>query len=456
MIRWAVLLFAAAALPAATHDSDVVVYGGTAGGVMAAVSAARQGLRTALVEPGGHLGGMVSGGLGRTDYGRKEAIGGFALEFCWRVGMAYHMDRYGNEVAWLHEPHVAEEIFRQLIAESGVSLFEHQRLAQPGGVRRQGTALQALRVEDGSEFTGRVFIDASYEGDVMAQSGVTYTVGREAASHTANRWPERATVPRSTSFWWIFRRATKAGGCCRKFPAAPRKRRARPTSRADVQLPHVLQRAPENQCPLPGRPGMTRALHAAGQADCRAHGRRAQSAAAGHAAFRSTAFPTASRHQQQRRLLHRLYRRQLDLPGRHLRRARRDLAGAQAIYPGRLFYFLAHDQQLPAALRAEMNHWGSVPGRIHRYRPLAAPALHPGRPPDGRGIRDGAAGSANRSEKPDPIGMGSYNSDSHNVQRFVDARGFVRNEGDMQVPVQPYQIPYRILTPSAGRPPTCW
>src|SRR3982751_2875295 len=114
----------AGAACAATRKCDVVVYGGTAGGVIAAVSAARQGLKTALVEPTGHLGGMVSGGLSWTDYGKKEVVGGFALEFYWRAGVHYQMSRYGNDVSWLHEPHVAETIFREMLAAAGVSIFE--------------------------------------------------------------------------------------------------------------------------------------------------------------------------------------------------------------------------------------------------------------------------------------------------------------------------------------------
>src|ERR1700750_2298329 len=94
------------AAPAAKHDFDVVVYGGTAGGVIAAVSAAREGLKTALLEPTNHLGGMVSGGLGWTDYGKKEVIGGYALEFYYPVGRHYEMNFHGNDVGWLHEPHV--------------------------------------------------------------------------------------------------------------------------------------------------------------------------------------------------------------------------------------------------------------------------------------------------------------------------------------------------------------
>src|ERR1051326_5234834 len=98
-----IALCLAAMSSAATRNFAAVVYGGTAGGVIAAVSAARQGLKTALIEPTAHVGGMVSGGLGWTDYGKKEVIGGMALEFYWRVGVHYQMERYGNDVAWLHE-----------------------------------------------------------------------------------------------------------------------------------------------------------------------------------------------------------------------------------------------------------------------------------------------------------------------------------------------------------------
>ena len=94
---------AASAPPPPPQQFDLVVYGGTAGGVMTAVSGAREGLKVALLEPGKHLGGMVSGGLGWTDYGKKEVIGGYSLEFFERVGT-----KYGREIEWHLEPHVAE------------------------------------------------------------------------------------------------------------------------------------------------------------------------------------------------------------------------------------------------------------------------------------------------------------------------------------------------------------
>jgi flavin-dependent dehydrogenase len=114
----------------ANHRFDVVVYGGTAGGVMAAVSAAREGLNTALLEPGHHIGGMVSGGLGWTDYGKKEVIGGYALEFYLRVGRHYRLATYGQEIGWIHEPHVAENILREMLQEASVQVFERNRLKE--------------------------------------------------------------------------------------------------------------------------------------------------------------------------------------------------------------------------------------------------------------------------------------------------------------------------------------
>ena len=186
---------------AASHQFDVVVYGGTAGGVIAAVSAAREGLNTALLEPGRHLGGMVSGGLSWTDTGKKEVIGGYALEFYLRVGRHYQLSRYGQEIGWIHEPHVAEEIFRAMLRDAGVKLFEQSRLREHDGVRKSGAEVNELVVENGDSFRARVFIDSTYEGDLMAQAGVHYTYGREGARSMANRWPGCATARPSISSW---------------------------------------------------------------------------------------------------------------------------------------------------------------------------------------------------------------------------------------------------------------
>src|SRR6185503_1778963 len=98
------------------------------------------------------------------------------------AGVHYQMARYGNEVSWLHEPHVAETIFREMLTAAGVTVFERQRLREKTGVRKNGPAVAAIATEDGSEFTASIFIDSGYEGDLMAQAGVTYTFGREGSS----------------------------------------------------------------------------------------------------------------------------------------------------------------------------------------------------------------------------------------------------------------------------------
>src|SRR5882724_545020 len=112
------------------QNPDVVVYGGTAGGAITAISGARQGLKVTLLEPGTHIGGMVTGGLSRTDVGRREVIGGYALEFYWRAGNAYNMTQHLQDIAWLPEPHVAEAIFGRLLRDAGVTVVLNRRLRE--------------------------------------------------------------------------------------------------------------------------------------------------------------------------------------------------------------------------------------------------------------------------------------------------------------------------------------
>ena len=139
MRRLLICLFVLPLLAATPHKFDLVVYGGTAGGVIASVAAAREGMRVALLEPGGHLGGMVSGGLGQTDTGKKEVIGGYSLEFFERAGR-----HYGTTVAWNLEPHVAEETLVAMAREAKVQIFFQHRLRERGGVRKKGASIAEI------------------------------------------------------------------------------------------------------------------------------------------------------------------------------------------------------------------------------------------------------------------------------------------------------------------------
>jgi NADPH-dependent 2,4-dienoyl-CoA reductase/sulfur reductase-like enzyme len=178
-------LSVATSFPLGAPDYDLVVYGGTAGGVMTAVSAARQGLSVALVEPGAHIGGMVTGGLSATDHGRKSVVGGMAREFYTRAGQYY-----GQPINWFPEPKIAGRVLRDMLDETRVRVFLRHRLKDRGGVLREGGKIRSIATEDGAEFRGAVFADATYEGDLMAQSGVSYTLGRESTRDTVSPWQE--------------------------------------------------------------------------------------------------------------------------------------------------------------------------------------------------------------------------------------------------------------------------
>lgn len=168
--------------------ADVVVYGATSAGVCAAVAAARAGARVALLEPGRHVGGMTSGGLGYTDVGDPRALGGMAAEF--RAAVAEHygvpVGRYAGP-----EPHVAERIFTRWLDEAGVDVVFGATLSTVDAATGRITSLTLV---DGTVVTAAVFVDASYEGDLMAASGISYSVGRESRSLYGEEFAGRREV----------------------------------------------------------------------------------------------------------------------------------------------------------------------------------------------------------------------------------------------------------------------
>jgi hypothetical protein len=447
-------LFLAAALaaPAAIQSFDVVVYGGTAGGVVAAVAAAREGLKTALLEPGSHLGGMVSSGLGWTDHGKKEVIGGYALEFYYRVGRHYQMARYGNDVAWMHEPHVAEEIFRSMAKEAGVTVFERQRLREKNAVQKQGARLARITTENGDEFAAKIFIDSSYEGDLMAQAGVAYVFGREGTSEYGESLagvrdrtpfhqflidvPARDAAGKLLSE--ISQRALPAPGTADKAVQAYNFRMCfseEPANRVPFAKPagydparyDLFARLLAARVKAEGRaPALNSVLKVDrlpnGKSDVNNQGAFSTDFIGG-----SWQYPDATYQQRER------------------------IWQEHKAYQSGLFYFLSKDPRVPTQLRDEMNRWGLCKDEFadtdNWPRQLY---IREARRMVGEYVMAQKDLQTDLT-KPDAIGMGSYNSDSHNVERVVDAQGFARNEGDMQVAVQPYQIPYRVMLPKRAQ-----
>jgi len=434
-----------AAQPAGSYD--LAVYGGTAGGVITAVSAARMGLKVVLLEPGRHIGGMVASGLSHTDVGRREVIGGDSLEFYWRAGTYYGLPQYLQDIAWYVEPRVAEGIFHSMLEEAGVTVRLGRRLREKGGVETGGGRVASLSMENGERYTARMFADASYEGDLMAASGVTYTWGRESqAQYGESLAGVRGETPKHQFLVDI----SPIGTDRKLLPEISAEPAGAPGS-ADRKVQAynfrmIFSEDPANQVPYPKpehydpqryellrrllerQPG----LHMGDvlsigpipnrKADINNNGPFSTDYIGG-----SWDFPEGS----------------------YARRA--EIFRAHEEYTKGLLWFLAHDPAVPSRLQTEIHRWGLAKDEftdngnfpwqlyIREARRMVGEYVM-----TQRDIQTDLT-------KPDAIGVGSYNSDSHNVERIVNAQGFVRNEGDMQVPVTPYQIPYRILVPKRGQ-----
>ena len=423
---------------------DLVVYGGTAGGAITAVAAAREGLRVALLEPGRHIGGMVSGGLGWTDYGRKEVIGGYSLEFFERVGK-----KYGRDIEWHFEPHVAAAVFNEMLEEAGVRVLVGHRLREKNGVEKSGARITSIVMEDGARFAATLFADATYEGDLMAQAHVTYTWGREGIS----AFGESLAGVREQTPLHQFRAAISPFDDAHRLLPEVMPRTADPVGAADRRVQAYnfrlcMTNVEANRVPWPkprgydparfallarylpafektlGRP---LAINDVMKADVLQNGKTDTN---NNGAF-STDYIGGSYGYPE---------------GSYAARAR--IRQAHVDYIQGFMYFLATDARVPAALSAEMKTWGLCRDEFvdtdhwpHQLYVREARRMVGEYVMSQKDIQT-------ELTKPDAIGMGSYNSDSHNVQRRPAADGqSVENEGDMQVRVTPYQIPYRLLLP---------
>lgn len=181
------------------REFDIVIYGGTSAGIAAAIQSSRMGKSVIIIEPSRRIGGLTTGGLGQTDIGNKQAIGGISREFYQNIKKYYqNPDNWqwqepgqyrdggqtrteeGEETMWTFEPSAALKVFKDMIAEEKIELVYGQRLDRSSGVKKIGETITGITMLNGESYKGRIFIDATYEGDLMAASGVSYTYGRES------------------------------------------------------------------------------------------------------------------------------------------------------------------------------------------------------------------------------------------------------------------------------------
>ncbi|MCC6487256.1 MAG: FAD-dependent oxidoreductase [Candidatus Hydrogenedentes bacterium] len=424
-----------------THD--VVVYGGTAGGAITAIAAAKEGLSVVLLEPGQHIGGMVSGGLGRTDHGNKAVIGGMSLEFFQRVGK-----HYGEEVSWFFEPHVAEQVFRDWLAEAGVTVVFGQRV---DAVDMKGARLIALAMEDGTVYRGRIFVDASYEADLLPRAGISYTWGRESQSVYNESLAGRIERSPKHQFPGPIDPYAADGTLLPLIywgPAGDAGQGDRKVQAYNFRL--CLTNRESNRLPFPKPEGYDPARYELLKRYLTAY-----------PDLRVENIMIPSPMPEDKTDVNNNGAISTDYIGGSWEYPEADYARRAEIWKATLqyiqgfLYFIANDPSVPPALQAEMNTWGLSADEFqdtdHWPHQMY---IREARRMIGEYVMHQQDLQTERT-KEDSIGMGSYNSDSHHVQRvparpnveFAGDAPAVVNEGDMQVPVQPYEIAYRALTP---------
>lgn len=441
-------------------EHDLVVYGGTSAGVTAAVQMAREGKSAIIIEPSQHVGGLTSGGLGRTDSGNKRVIGGMSREFYQRLHQHYSKDSSWKNQAkesysgyhpkddaiWGFEPKVAEMVFREMLAEAGVEVVYGERLDRKNGVTKNGPVIASMAMESGKVFEGKIFMDATYEGDLMAASGVNYHVGREPNSKYGESLNGVQSLrARSHQFMdgvdGYVRKGDPSSGLLPGIQAGGPGEEGEGDDKVQAYCFRMcLTDDPKNSVPFPKPEGYDPARYELYLRYIQAGWRTVwgnhkpmpnrKTDTNNHGGFSTDHigmnwdYPEAG------------YARRAEIIKDH------------EVYQKGLFWFLCNDPRVPEDLRSEISKWGLSKDEF----------IDNGNWPHQLYIREARRMVSDyvnteldcfrKRETPESIGMGSYNMDSHHVQRYVDEKGQVKNEGDVQVsPGGPYKISYRSIRP---------
>ncbi len=482
------LLFLLVSLPA-WAATDLCIYGGTSGGVIAAVEAARHGKTVLLIEPTKRLGGMSSGGLGMTDNGSTDTIGGLSREFYQRVFRFYQkpgnwkFQQRADYHAWLpkiwgvdgprmeeiqaqflFEPRAAKSVFDEMAKEAGVEVVFGERLDLKKGVVKEGQRIIKIVMESGREVEAKVFIDASYEGDLMAKAGVSYIVGREANAkygETLNGTFPFTPAPFPKISPYVIGGDPKSGLLPRVEPKPPA-----PKGSADHRVQAYnfrvcLTDVPENRVPIE-KPASYNSLdyellarHIATMKNVRPGPRK-------HAAIglrgnggdlginfelvpnRKTDSNCGSEFGSD------MYGASYAWPeGDHTTRER--LFQIHKDYTLGLLWFLGHDERLPAAVRSEMQRWGLAKDEFADtgHWPHQIYVREARRMISDYVVTEHDAKSGRHAE--DGIALASYPLDSHGVTLYVDEKGILHRERGFFVGgFSAFPISYRSLRPKAG------
>ena len=447
---------------------DIIIYGGTSAAVIAAVEAKQSGKSVIVVSPDIHLGGLTSGGLGYTDTGDKSVIGGLAREFYHRLWQHYNTveawqwqkkEEYGNKgqgtqamdgenrTMWIFEPHVAEEVFENLVKEHQIRVDRDEWLDRENGVQMNDGKIVSITTLSGNTYTGKIFLDTTYEGDLMASAGVSYHVGREAKDVYGEEWNGVQTGVLHHDHWF-------------ESDISPYTVPGNPSSGL---LPRVSAEDPGEKYNGDDK------IQAYCFRTCMTH----------HDANK-VPFPKPEGYDPlQYELLGRVFDTgwddwfnkfdtipnhktdtnnhgpfssdnigmNYDYPEASYER-RKEIIEEHEQYQKGLLWFVANDTRVPENIRLEMSKWGLAKDEF----------TDNGNWPHQIYVREARRmiGDYVMTENellkirptPKEIGMGSYTMDSHNAQRYIKENGFVQNEGDIGVSTKgPYSVSYGSIVP---------
>ncbi len=452
-------------LAAEVDRYDVVVYGGTAGGIVSAISAALAGASVIVLEPGDHIGGMVTGGLGRTDLGVGESIGGMAAEFYRRIKKHYdepaswkfqtrkqYLAVQGRTISgdkwWFHEPSVAVLIFQQMLTEAGVKVLTGRRLVK---VDKQGPRIVSIRCAGGEVFSGRVFIDATYEGDLLAKAQVSYRVGRESSAEYGEKYAGVLSWKVSTrkQFDIDISPYGQDGQLLFGVKDIPRGEVGAADNKVQAYNFRIcLTDHPDNRLPIdkpenydPSRYDLLARYIAAKPSISLKRGLLKIDLLPNRKTDINDGGPFSTD----------FIGFNWDYPDGD-EKTRHAIVQLHIDYTKGLLYFIGNDPRVPANVRQQMLQWG-YPKDEYVKTGHWSPKLYirEARRMVGQYVMTSHDLETKRT-KHDSIGMGSYAADSHLVQRIVEGK-FVRNEGnpnDFTPGKKTYEIPYRAITPRRG------
>lgn len=438
-----------------TLTADLAVYGATSAGLVAAITAVRRGKTVIVLNPGRHIGGLTTGGLGFTDYGKQHVIGGYAREFYRRVGAVF-----GKTEEWYFPPSAAQLAFDSWLAEYSIAVHNNQYIDR---VHIASGVIQEIQMLGGLRVRARVFLDCSYEGDLLARAGTSHTVGREANSQYGETLNGIQVLDKH------------------QFVPAFVSPFVRPGDPSSGLLPYIES---ANLAPLQGQ--ADHRVQAYNFRVCMTNDTSLKVPWPKPAHFNPAWYVLASRwfSADKNHFNEQIHDRNPLVPAKFdvlpnptsgggrktdtnnhgpvssdfiganhdwptaSYQRREQLFQLHVSYQQGLYWHMANSPDIPDRYRAAYQHWGLARDE-HTHSRHWPPQLY---------VREARRllspyvitelDCMHKVRCPDPVAMGSYGLDSHNCTRFVGQDGFVHNEGDVQVqPAGPYGISYRCLTP---------